>query len=91
VAEFDLQSSHLLTESMPDMPGLLAAADVNGQGTDRPLSQAWITEDLIADTRRTWSPVYGREISDEEAIEMLTNVKQLVEVLLRAKRGEQTT
>ena len=71
------------------MPGLLPPPEVSDQTTARPATQAWITEELIVETRRTWSPIYGRVISDEEAVEMLTNVKQFVEILLRAERREQ--
>ena len=71
------------------MPGLSCPPEVSHHATARPISQTWITEELIAETRRTWSPIYGRVISDEEAVEMLTNVKQFVEILLRAKRREQ--
>ena len=53
----------------------------------RPLSVAWISEALLAKTRRVWSKAYGRPISTEEAVEILTNVKRLAEVLVKAKRG----
>lgn len=71
------------------MPGLSSPPEVSDHTATRPMTQAWITEELIAETRRVWSPIYGRTISDEEAVEMLTNVKQFVEILLRAKRREQ--
>jgi hypothetical protein len=35
--------------------------------------------------RRVWSKAYGRVISDDEAIEILTNVRRLAEILLRAE------
>ncbi len=50
----------------------------------RPLSQAWITDDLVAETRRVWSPAYGRVLSDEEAVEILMNVKRFAEAILKA-------
>jgi hypothetical protein len=53
----------------------------------RPLSLAWITDELLAETRRVWSLAYERVIADEEAIEMLVNVKRFAETMLRA--GEQ--
>ena len=37
----------------------------------RPPGTAWITDEAIADTRRVWSPYYGRELSDGEAVEIL--------------------
>ncbi len=55
----------------------------------RPLSMRWITNERIADTRRVWSPLYGREISEAEAVEILMNVKRFAEVLLRAQREAQ--
>jgi hypothetical protein len=44
----------------------------------------WITHDLLVETQRVWSKAYGREISATEAMEILTNVRRLAEVLLRA-------
>lgn len=52
----------------------------------RPPGAAWITDEAIADTRRVWSPYYGHELTDAEAIEILTNVRQLAELLVQAKR-----
>jgi hypothetical protein len=48
-----------------------------------PLSTHWMSDELVADTRRVWSKAYGRVISDEEVVEILTNVRKLAEVLLR--------
>ena len=53
---------------------------------DRPLSSSWISDELLIKTQRVWSKAYGRSVDREEAIEILTNVKQLAEVLLRAKQ-----
>lgn len=53
-----------------------------------PLSAAWITGDLLWNTRRVWSKVYRRPIDDEEATEILMNVKRFAEVLLKAAEGE---
>lgn len=49
----------------------------------RPLSQAWITDELVVETRRVWSPAYGRILSDE-AVEILMNIKRFAEVILKA-------
>lgn len=54
----------------------------------RPLSLAWITDELLAETKDVWSEVYGRPIDDAEAIEILVNTKRFVQVLLDAARGE---
>jgi hypothetical protein len=43
-----------------------------------------LSEERIAEARRVWSKAYGRVISDDEAIEILTNVRRLAEVLLRS-------
>jgi len=53
----------------------------------RPLSTAWVSDDLLARTRRVWSNAYGRPVGTEEAAEILTNVKHLAEALARAKYG----
>jgi hypothetical protein len=46
------------------------------------LSLAWVSDELIAETRRLWSARYEREISVEEAIEILQNIKRFAEMLL---------
>lgn len=51
--------------------------------SDRPLSLAWITDDLLRYTQEVWSKAYGREVNEDEAIEMLVNVKRLAEVMLK--------
>jgi len=51
--------------------------------SDRPMSIAWITDDLLRYTQEVWSRAYGREVSEDEAIEMLVNVKRLAEVMLK--------
>jgi len=48
---------------------------------------AWISDDLLAKTQRVWSRAYGRPVSEEEAVEILINVKRTAEVLMRAKQG----
>lgn len=71
-------------------PGLSGAPEQQGELPvavyERPLSIAWMTEELIAETRRVWSPHYGRVISEDEAIEILHNVKRFVELLWSIKR-----
>ena len=54
----------------------------------RPLSLAWVTDELLAETKDVWSEVYGRPIGEAEAIEILVNTKRFVQVLLDAARGE---
>jgi hypothetical protein len=48
-----------------------------------PLSQQWMTPELIAETQAVWSPCEGRMLTVAEAVEILGNVKQYVEVMLR--------
>ena len=68
--------------------GLFIQTVDDGQGADsspkRPSSMAWMTDELLDDTRRVWSKAYGRVISADEAVEILTNVKRFAEVLLKA-------
>lgn len=52
----------------------------------RPPGAAWITDEAIADTRRVWSPYYGRELTEAEAVEILMNVRNLADVLVQARR-----
>lgn len=52
----------------------------------RPPAMAWMSDELIAETRRVWSEAYRRVISEEEAVEILTNVRRLTEVLWRAEQ-----
>ncbi len=40
----------------------------------RPLSLAWMSDELITETQRLWSARYEREISPDEAVEILQNV-----------------
>lgn len=61
----------------PDEPGLCEPIPIR-----RPLSLAWVSDDLIAETQRLWSARYGREIAVDEAIEILFNVKRFAEMLL---------
>ena len=51
----------------------------------RPLSTQWLSDERIAEARRVWSTAYGRVISEDEAVEILMNVRRLAEVLLRAE------
>jgi hypothetical protein len=52
----------------------------------RALGAEWMSDELIADTRRVWSAAYGRVISTDEAVEILNNVRRLADVMLRAQR-----
>ena len=52
----------------------------------RPVGTEWLSDELVADTRRVWSVAYGRVISVDEAVEILNNVRRLADVMLRAQR-----
>ncbi len=56
--------------------------------SERPLSLAWITDELLAYTRDVWSRHLGRDVSEDEAIEMLLNVKRLAETILNITQAE---
>ncbi len=60
-----------------------------GQVAARPVPTQWLTDERIAEARRVWSKAYGRVISDDEAIEILMNVRRLAEILLRAEEEKQ--
>jgi len=56
-------------------------------GLERTARMAWISDELLARTRKVWSKAYGRPVGVEEAVEILTNVKHLAQALIKAKRG----
>jgi hypothetical protein len=47
---------------------------------------AWIPDALLTETVEVWSECYGRQVSEEEAVEILVNVRRLGEAILKAKR-----
>ena len=75
MAEFSTPTGHHGPE--PDLVGV------------RPLSVQWLSDERIAEARRVWSKAYGRVISEDEAVEILTNVRRLAEVLLRAEEEKE--
>jgi len=78
------------SESTGFSGGKAPHVSVSGGISDRPMSLAWITDDLLRYTREVWSKAYGRPVSEEEAIGMLVNVKRFAEVLFKAagQKGE---
>lgn len=48
------------------------------------LAEAWVSEELLADTMAVWSKTYGRPVGREEAMEILANIKHYAAVLLQA-------
>ena len=74
------KSAGLRPEIRPD-------GGVSEGAPDRPLSAAWVSEKLLAKTKRVWSRNYGRPVDTDEAVEILTNVRRLAEALVKAKGG----
>ncbi len=73
----------------PEMTGLIVRDEDHVAGLNcrrRPLSMAWISDELLAETIDVWSEAYGRSVEEKEAVEILMNVKRLGEVLLNAHR-----
>jgi hypothetical protein len=52
--------------------------------------QPWMTTELLEHTQRVWSPRYGYELSEEDAIEILTNTRRIAEALIRNLREDKT-
>lgn len=50
------------------------------------VSRSWMTDELTRETRQIWSQAYQREVSEDEAMEILTNVKRLAEALIDVQR-----
>lgn len=46
----------------------------------------WVSEDLLSETRHVWSQAYDRDVDDDEALEILANVRRLAEVLWKARQ-----
>ena len=81
------------TASNPPPTEVTVSGDRSGPADESgpmsvPLSAAWITDELLKNTRRVWSKAYRRPIDDREATEILMNVKRFAEVLLKAARSE---
>ena len=62
-----------------------------GSGGVRPPSVSWLSADRIAEARRVWSKAYGRVISEDEAVEILNNVRRLAEVLVRVEEERENS
>jgi len=62
----------------------MAPVKENSTAIQRVLPHAWITSERIAETQRVWGEYLGRPIPEDEAIEMLVNVRRLAEVLAKA-------
>ena len=49
-----------------------------------------MSDELVADTRRVWSKAYGRVISDEEAVEILLQLRNGERRAIVQARGNET-
>lgn len=78
-----MKPSHAPGGNPPESSGFRADPGPLIKGRKRPLAAAWISDRLLAETRRIWSKEYGRPVDEEEAIEILMNVRRLAEVLMR--------
>mgnify|MGYP003339690494 CR=1 FL=1 len=65
--------------------------DTSRLGVGDVVSRAWMTDELVRETRQVWSQAYEREVSEDEALEILTNVKRLAEVLIDFQRRKSET
>jgi len=79
-------------DSPPELTGFpspeTAHCDAPEAASERPASIAWITDELLAYTRDVWSRHLGRDVPDDEAVEMLLNVKRLAETILNITQAE---
>lgn len=55
--------------------------------SERPLSMAWITDELIERTKKEMAPLYDEELTTDDAVEILMNLKRFAEALLKATEG----
>ena len=46
-----------------------------------PGSPAWVTKEEIAETIRVWQPYYKQSLDENDALEILVNVRNLLEVM----------
>ena len=52
---------------------------------------AWISTGLIEQTQRVWGRFYGRPLSIDEAVEILTSTGRLLDALARPGNSLQST
>ena len=67
---------HVASRNLAEPTGFpgeeLPSCAVPGERRERPVSLAWIDDDLLARTREVWSKVAGKPIDEDEAVEILT-------------------
>lgn len=62
--------------------------EIPDEEVKRPPSTAWIPAPLLADTVDLFGRLEGRPISEDEAVEILTNVKRYGEILFDVLREQ---
>lgn len=84
-----------MAQGAPDLPPDLTGFPVENPAqwsstgsSRRPLSLAWISDELIAETRRVWSKHLRRVVTEDEAVEMLMNVRAAAVAILAATGEE---
>ena len=73
-----------LEKNVNSTENILALTTIHGKikADQRPLSTCWMSDKLIADTQRIWSTYLARYVSEAEAIEILTNVRNFALALI---------
>jgi len=69
-----------------ELTGLSAPHEEHGQAFQPPKAAGWMSQELVEQTRQLWSRIYGRILSEQDAIEILTTVHRLAEVVLAAQQ-----
>jgi hypothetical protein len=61
--------------------GAVVNSPPNNSYTGANILPAWITTELIDETREVWQPNYKRPLTDNEVIEILRNVASLLDAI----------
>jgi hypothetical protein len=64
---------------------MIAATDTSS-GTKPLAMPSWITPALLADTKRIYGRKLHRILSDAEAVEIITNIANLMNALTKSRR-----
>ncbi len=78
-----------MDEAATAAPGETGSGVAADQDIDGRLRHTWVSDALFAETQHVWSRAYGREITDGEVIEILTNVRRLTETFFNATREDE--
>jgi hypothetical protein len=69
---------------LPALPSRQERSTSDGIGC--PTRPLWIDDDLVAYTQQVWSRCLARPVPEDEAVEMLVNVRRLGEALYKIIR-----